>query len=119
MSEHAHTTTAPIPGVAIAGLGSCEAGSPSPFKPGAPSLPGLFAAMALDLDWDEAPPMLDERAGWAPCRPELRSALKAARNLLYVAGSDLSRDGWERLPYLRMAHRLDRLLIRDASGRRA
>ncbi len=47
-----------------------------------------------------------------PERSELIEALKAVRIMLYEAGSDLTRDGWERLRYLRMAHRLDRLLLR-------
>lgn len=46
-------------------------------------------------------------------RSELIEALKAARIMLYEAGSHLMRDGWERLPYLRLAHRLDRLVLRD------
>ena len=48
-----------------------------------------------------------------PRRRELVSALRAALSLLVQVGSRLSLPGRVRLPFLKLAHRIQRLLLRD------
>jgi hypothetical protein len=52
----------------------------------------------------------------APSRAELINGLRRATALIYRHGSNLKADGEDRLPYLKMAHRIERLLLRDGSS---